>query len=186
VTPEQWERLWFEHFAELRHAYPTRDLYVLQRATSNYMLECYGPKPEGLPLQWRIAGVLIRRKLADFLEASPMMKRILTSIGFALAVAMPLYTAAQAEKTPGGVEVIGMEWAAIAWAACVAGYGNYKTNTTYLAPNRTIWTPEERLVETAKMEASAKVEDAKVVAAEKVADAKVVAAAKVEGAKPGR
>ena len=100
----------------------------------------YGKQPKNLPLWVRLALNVAKRKM----KGKPMMQRILTSIGFALGVAMPLYVAAQVAQTPGGTEVIGAEWAGILWSAAVAGYANFKSNTTVIAPNRTEWTPEQR------------------------------------------
>lgn len=104
-----------------------------------------------------------------------MTQRILTSISFAFAVGGPLYTAAVLPESPGGAALTWVELFLIVWPALAAGYGNYKSNTTKIMPNRTEWTPEQRLVQIAKMDASVKVADAKVVAEEKVASAKASA-----------
>ena len=173
MTREEWDAEFDACMARLRSK--GAGLVEAQRLARDITTVRFGARPAGMPLTWRLALEFLRRKA----KGSQMMQRILTSLGFALGVALPLYTAAANAASPGGAEVLGAEWAGIVYTALVSGYANFKSNTTILAPNRTEWTPEQRAVETAKMDAGVLVADAKVVAAAKVEDAKAVADAKV-------
>lgn len=148
MTREEWDAEWRACFERLRTK-GTEPLEA-QRLARDITSVRYGPRPKGLPLTWRFALAFLQRKASG----KPMMQRILTSLGFALGVALPLYGAAGMENTPGGTAVVGAEWAGIIYTALVSGYANFKSNTTIIAPNRTEWTPEQRKAEVAKMDAS--------------------------------
>lgn len=150
MTREEWDAEWKACMARLRAK--GTELLEAQRLARDITSARYGARPAGLPLTWRLALGFLKRKAGG----SSMTQRILTSLGFALGVALPLYTAAGLASSPGGTEVIGAEWAGIIWSALVAGYGNFKSNTTILSPNRTEWTPEQRKAEVAKMDAAAR------------------------------
>src|SRR4030042_196438 len=49
--------------------------------------------------------------------------------------------------------VTGTEWSGLGTAFFIAFWGTFKSNTTVVRPNRTVWTPEDRLVEVAKIDA---------------------------------
>jgi hypothetical protein len=103
-----------------------------------------------------------------------MLQRVVVAITYGIGAASPILAQAWSDGA-----ITGQEWGGIAVAFLVAGWGTFKSNTTLVYPNRTEWTPEQRKVEVAKIDAAVVVQDAKVVAADKVADAKVVAAEKV-------
>jgi len=99
-----------------------------------------------------------------------MLQRVIVAVAYGLGAAGPVLGAAFGDGA-----ISGTEWSGVATAFLIAFWGTFKSNTTIISPNRTVWTPAERTLETAKMDASVKVEDAKVVAAAKVEDAKAVA-----------
>jgi len=169
VTREAWDAEWAACMARLRAK--GADPIVAQKIALNITTARYGARPAGLPLTWRLALGFLERKV----KGNPMGQRVLASIMFAFTTGMPLFAAAQQADTPGGASVIGMEWAAIAYVAAMAFYTSYKTNTRVFGLDRKEWTPEERKVETAKMDAGLLVLAAKTVADAKVEDAKVEA-----------
>jgi len=173
LTREDWDFEWEATFKRLRSK--GAELLEAQRLAREITTTRYGARPAGLPLTWRLALGFLERKV----KGNPMGQRVLASIMFAFTTGMPLFAAAQQADTPGGASVIGMEWAAIAYVAAMAFYTSYKTNTRVFGLDRKEWTPEERKVETAKMDAGLLVLAAKTVADAKVEDAKAVADAKV-------
>jgi len=171
MTREEWDVEWSACLNRLRAKEPGMPLIEANALAVKITTARYGPRPAGLPLWLR----LTLRFISKTLEGKPMMQRIMTSISFAAAVAAPLYAAAAHGDSPGGAELTIMELLLIVWPALLAGYGNFKSNTTKIMPNRAIWTPAERKVEAAKSVAKELVDDAKVVAEEKVASAKAAA-----------
>jgi hypothetical protein len=99
-----------------------------------------------------------------------MFQRIIVAVTYGIGAASPVLAAAFQDST-----ITGAEWSGIATAFFIAFWGTFKSNTTIISPNRTVWTAEERVIETAKMDAGVLVEDAKIVAAEKIVDAKAAA-----------
>jgi hypothetical protein len=108
-----------------------------------------------------------------------MLQRVVVAVTYGIGAASPILAQAWTDGA-----ITGQEWGGIGVAFAIAFWGTFKSNTTKIMPNRTEWTPEQRKVEVAKIDAAVVVQDAKVFAAEKVADAKVAAAEKVEAAKP--
>jgi hypothetical protein len=96
-----------------------------------------------------------------------MLQRVIVAVTYGIGAASPILAQAWADGA-----ITGQEWGGIAMAFAFAFWGTFKSNTTVIAPNRTEWTPEQRAVEVAKIDAAVMVQDAKVIAEEKVADAK--------------
>ena len=70
---------------------------------------------------------------------SPLMQRIIVSVVYGIGAAAPTFAAAFADSV-----VSGSEWSGIATAFVVAFWGTFKSNTTIVAPNREVWSPQER------------------------------------------
>lgn len=66
-----------------------------------------------------------------------MQQRIVTAVCFGLVSAL---TAVQIN----GLPKTGEGWVALCVTCIVAGWGKYSSSTTILAPDRTVWTPEQR------------------------------------------
>jgi len=167
MTREQWDAEWKACFDRLREKGSA--LLVAQKVAVNITTARYGPRPAGQPLWLRLALGFITRKLTalEAVEVSPMLQRVIVAVTYGLGAASPVLAAAFEDSV-----ISSGEWGGIATAFLIAFWGTFKSNTTIVAPNRTEWTPEERKIETAKMDAGVLVENAKVVAAEKIADAK--------------
>jgi hypothetical protein len=96
-----------------------------------------------------------------------MLQRVIVAVTYGIGAASPILAQAWSDGA-----ITGQEWGGIGVAFFVAFWGTFKSNTTVIYPNRTEWTPEQRAVEVAKIDAAVMVQDAKVIAEEKVADAK--------------
>lgn len=170
MTREQWDAEWKACFERLRAK--GSDILVAQKIAVNITTARYGPRPAGLSLRLRLALGFITSKLAGLrsVEVSPMFQRIIVAVTYGIGAASPVLAAAFQDST-----ITGAEWSGIATAFFIAFWGTFKSNTTIISPNRTVWTAEERVIETAKMDAGVLVEDAKIVAAEKIVDAKAAA-----------
>jgi len=101
---------------------------------------------------------------------NPMLQRAIVAAVYGLGAAIPVFVAAFEDAV-----ISGSEWGGVFAAFIVAFWGTFKSNTTIISPNRKVWTPAERLIETAKMDASVKVQNAEADAAAMVEKAKTVA-----------
>lgn len=45
ITQQEWDKIWWQQFAELRRANATVDLVLLQKAANTYMEKRYGARP---------------------------------------------------------------------------------------------------------------------------------------------
>jgi hypothetical protein len=99
-----------------------------------------------------------------------MLQRVIVAVTYGIGAASPILAQAWADGA-----ITGQEWGGIGVAFFVAFWGTFKSNTTVIYPNRTEWTPEQRAVEVAKIDAGLLVAEAKVVASDKVQDAKAAA-----------
>jgi hypothetical protein len=96
-----------------------------------------------------------------------MLQRVIVAVTYGIGAASPILAQAWSDGA-----ITSGEWQGIGIAFFIAFWGTFKSNTTLVSPNRTEWTPEQRAVEVAKIDAAVMVQDAKVLAEEKVADAK--------------
>ena len=170
MTREAWDAEFDACMARLRSK--GADLAEAQRLARDITTVRFGARPAGLPLRLRL-GLAVAVRFMEGLndvEVSPMWQRVIVAITYGIGAASPVLAAAFSD----GV-ITGQEWSGIGMAFFIAFWGTFKSNTTIVSPNRTAWTPAQRQVEVAKIDAAVVVQDAKVVAADKVADAKVEA-----------
>ena len=178
MTREAWDAEFDACMARLRSK--GADLAEAQRLARDITTVRFGARPAGLPLRLRL-GLAVAVRFMEGLndvEVSPMWQRVIVAITYGIGAASPVLAAAFSDSV-----VTGQEWSGIGMAFFIAFWGTFKSNTTIVSPNRTVWTPKERKVETAKMDAGLLVLAAKTVADAKVEDAKVFADAKVEAEK---
>jgi hypothetical protein len=64
ITQQEWDKIWWEQFADLRRANATVDLVVLQKAANTYMEKRYGARPPAEkvagPPWWMPMGLLTK------------------------------------------------------------------------------------------------------------------------------
>lgn len=70
VTSVEWERLWWEEYGRLRHAFPTASPVVVQKATTKLMVGKYGVKPHAEPV--RVPGPPTRLKIVALIAGKDM------------------------------------------------------------------------------------------------------------------
>jgi hypothetical protein len=170
MTRAEWESEWTACYNRLRAQ--DRDVLEARRMAAEITTARYGPQPANPPLWLRLGLSLVERKFTGLgsVEVSPMLQRVIVAVTYGIGAASPIIAQAFADGT-----ITGGEWGGILTAFGIAFWGTFKSNTTVIAPDRTVWTPAQRTVEVAKIDAAVVVQDAKVFAAEKVADAKAVA-----------
>jgi hypothetical protein len=103
MTPEEWDKLWWEEFSRLRHAFPTASLTIIQKATFKLMVGKYGPKPSkpvgapGPPLWLKISALPLgvnMTKLWDFLNGKKTIIGAAITVLAIIAGALPVVLAA--------------------------------------------------------------------------------------------
>lgn len=135
MTNEEWEAAWAAEFSRLRKQFPTARLDILQKAARKYVEGKHGPQPPKAPLVARVGIAVARKKLKE-MNMNPTLYRILNSLLFGVG---SLLAALQA-GTPQTTEA----WISLVIAALIAAYGKFSSNQTFIAPDRPVWTDEQR------------------------------------------
>ncbi len=137
MTRAEWDAEWSACFKRLRAK--GYDLLAAQRTAREITSAKYGPQPAGPPLWLRVALKLARRKLAGLTpaEEKTMKQRFTAAILFGLAGVI-------AAVQVNGLPATGEGWIGLVGTFVIAAWGKFSSSTTFFAPSREEWTPEQR------------------------------------------
>jgi hypothetical protein len=99
MTPEEWDKQWWEEYGRLRHSFPTASLQVIQKATHKLMVGKYGVKPTkppgvpGPPLWLKISALPLgvnMTKLWEWLNGKKTLMGIIITVLAWLATNVPV------------------------------------------------------------------------------------------------
>lgn len=144
-TRAVWDAEWLKAF----NAYRNAGLVSIDRCRERAWKETearFGPRPAGgLPLKYKVAATLLKHKLEGWLKGVNPMQDIWKRLGYAavygvISVIGALQISGLPHDEQGWIGIIGV-FGATFWA-------KFSHPESAVDPNRAIWTPEERAVNT--------------------------------------
>lgn len=137
MTHDEWEKEWAACFARLRAK--GYDLVESQTIARNITRARYGPQPGKPPVWLRVTAKIAGRKLDSLRpgEEKTMGQRILAAVVFGFTAVLSALGASGIPQTQQG-------WLGLLGVFMTAFWGKFSSNQTLLAPNREVWSVDQR------------------------------------------